>query len=285
MQRLPIELIGEIANSLDTKSAVALGKCNRHFSSTLSRQDFGFYVTTYVAIEHVLDSRSNYNRKSHVIGYFTSFLVKTHLELTILPVNTKAILFSDEFEFEKKKFPQFPHLSRLTKINLGHRFNLDAKELKLPDSLTHLTFGTLFNQPVEKLELPPLLTHLEFGFGFDQSVNKLKLPETLQSLTFGFRFRQSVNQLKFPPSLRRLQFGYRFNQYIGKINFPNSLTHLYLGHDFDKSYHLNFSSLCSLTHLEFENYWYRPIRNLKLLLPSLVHCTMGGYYGVPINIL
>ncbi len=75
------------------------------------------------------------------------------VELCDLPLDTKAIIFEEDYENEQ--------YSRFNKP-VGHQECGDINcPRNLPNSITHLTFGTYFDQSV--YYLPNSITHLTFG--------------------------------------------------------------------------------------------------------------------------
>ena len=301
---LPLEIICEIINCLNSKDAVSFARSNKQMLQDACRSDFGYRVKKTVKIHDIFNTKKGNIKHQYVIGYFDCFMVQSIDELTSIPESTKKIMF--DHKFNQTIRTELCRFKQLTHLIFGVQFTQSVDDLKIPCSLTHLKFGHHFNQPIDKLELPNLLTHLEFGDRFNQSVDHI-VSESLTHLTLCYHFShplfqekgkagirvsslthlitrlspsRSMNNLNFHlcNSLKYLTLcGWcSSNRAMDNLKLPNSLTHLDFGNWFDEPVD-NLHLPNSLTHLDFGNAFNRPIDNLKLP-DSLTHLNFGNNF-------
>jgi len=268
---LPRELIGEIVNALDTIDAIEFGKTNKQYGRDLSRQDFGYCVKDCVFPSTVLSTKDQhgYYRRSNVIGYFTSFYVKSLSELSQLPDQTVEIMFDNNFNQMINTTLFLSRFKQLSCLSFGTNFDQTVDNMRLLPSLTSLTFGFEYNQSVDNLNLPSTCKSLTFGYQFNQQVDNLSIPESLEFLSFGNKFNQPVDNLflssSLSSSLKELTFGYHFNQPVDNLMIPDSLTSLTFGFKFNQPIkNLNLPLNGSLTHLIFGSDFRQPLTDLQL---------------------
>jgi len=299
--QLPREILGLIVNSLKFSDANVFGRVNKQIKQELCQSEFGYYALSPVTINQVFDANNEYTKRSNVIGYFISYLIRDIKELQFLPPYTRQVTFHDTFDQEITSCVKFPtsvtHITfgsnfnqsvddlcslssgSLTHLTFGDHFNKPLRYLHLASLLTHITFGFYFNQPCDKFSLPKSLTHLSFGANFDQPMDDTCIDGTvsLTHLTFGTFFNKPVNCLSLAKSLTHLKFGYYFDQPIENVIFSTQLTCLEFGDRFDQPLGTNLPD-----NLKFVTFGYNFNKSVDNLPKTITHLSCGEFFLQPI---